>query len=265
MSSLKDKLYNLEATPPANTWERIATALDESHLSDQFPEKLYNLETTPPARAWNAISSQLNPLTEARVIPMRRRVAGFVRYAAAAIIIFIVGYFIFDLSGGNENPSDQNGMVVTQDSSNKSIKPPSVDEQAPNELAIQTTPVEPGEEKKLIASTNTRKNTTESKSAYSNTSRRTVSNVSEATYSYIEHTPNLAERYVMFMNPSGNIIRMSKKLGDMVCCVSGEEQDEDCRDQLKKWQEKIATSPSTSTGGGFMDVWSIVTALENDL
>ncbi len=36
---------------------------------------------------------------------------------------------------------------------------------------------------------------------------------------------------------------MSKKLGNIVCCVAGEEQDDECKDQLKKWQEKIAASP----------------------
>ena len=47
------------------------------------------------------------------------------------------------------------------------------------------------------------------------------------------------------MTPDGNIIRMSKKWSGLVCCVSGEEQDEDCKNQIKKWQKKIATAYSS--------------------
>ena len=45
-------------------------------------------------------------------------------------------------------------------------------------------------------------------------------------------------RYVMLMTPDGNIIRMSKKLGGLVCCVSGQEQDEECKSQLKVWRKR---------------------------
>ena len=55
---------------------------------------------------------------------------------------------------------------------------------------------------------------------------------------------NLASRYITLMTPEGNIIRMSKKLTDMVCCVSGEDENEECKDQMKKWREKIICLPA---------------------
>src|SRR4029077_4860239 len=66
---------------------------------------------------------------------------------------------------------------------------------------------------------------------------------SRPIYAYNEHEPAiLADRYVMLLTPNG-VVRMSKKLGGLVCCVSGQEQDQDCKYQLKKWQEKKKPSP----------------------
>ncbi len=86
----------------------------------------------------------------------------------------------------------------------------------------------------------------------------------DPVYAYNELSPtNIADRYVMLMTPNG-IVRMSKKLGNLVCCVSGQEQDEDCKDQLKKWQEKIACSPVAPSPGNFMDILSLVSSLNNN-
>ena len=88
--------------------------------------------------------------------------------------------------------------------------------------------------------------------------------LTQSIYAYEEHVPNLAESYIMLMTPDGNIIRMSKKWSDLVCCVSGEEQDDDCKDQLKKWQQKIATSSLAPSPGNFMDIFSLVSSLNED-
>ena len=65
------------------------------------------------------------------------------------------------------------------------------------------------------------------------------------------------------MTPDGGIVRMSKKWGDLVCCVSGQDSDENCKDQIKKWQEKLACAPVAN--GNFMDILSLVNTLNTDL
>ncbi len=65
MSSLKDRIYNYEVTPPAGAWEKIAINLDEAELANNFPERLYNAEAAPPAKAWEKINASLNPETVA--------------------------------------------------------------------------------------------------------------------------------------------------------------------------------------------------------
>ena len=81
-------------------------------------------------------------------------------------------------------------------------------------------------------------------------------------YSDEDSVSAIAGRYIMLMTPEGNIIRMSKKWSDLVCCVSGEEQDEDCKLQIKKWQKKLATSPINPTPGNFMDILELVNSLD---
>jgi hypothetical protein len=74
-------------------------------------------------------------------------------------------------------------------------------------------------------------------------------------------TMDLASRYIMFKTPDGRLVRMSKKLGDLVCCVSGDEVDENCENQLDKWRRKIANAPSA---GNFMDIMNLVSTLKDN-
>ena len=74
---------------------------------------------------------------------------------------------------------------------------------------------------------------------------------------------DMAARYAMLMTPDGNFIRISKKLGDLVCCVSGEEQDDECTDQLKKWRKKIANAPVAPSPGNFMDILDMLHTLKD--
>jgi hypothetical protein len=57
---------------------------------------------------------------------------------------------------------------------------------------------------------------------------------------------------------------MSKKLTDMVCCVSGEDENDECKDQMKKWREKIICSPTCHSAGSFMDILGLVAALQDN-
>jgi hypothetical protein len=45
------RLYEAEVTPPADAWNKIATAVEK----EEYPTKLYNLEVAPPSGAWQKI------------------------------------------------------------------------------------------------------------------------------------------------------------------------------------------------------------------
>ena len=262
MSSLQDKLYNYEQTPPEKAWDKIAAALDESHIADEFPSKLYNAEAVPPAAAWDKIAGALEP-AHTPAIAMSKSFS-FFRYAAAALFIGLVAFGIFKWTSGNNNKTNDGIAGVSRNTNNTNntdlaakkntgeVNTQEVNTQKDNEPIENTTDI--GNARVKIPSVKKVKN-----------NYAITDNTDEVApiYAYNEHTPNLADRYIMLMTPDGGIIRMSKKWGDLVCCVSGQEQDENCKDQLKKWQEKIACSPITTSPGNFMDILSLVNSLND--
>lgn len=265
MNSAKDKMYNYEATPPSTGWEKIAAALDEAQLQNEFPSRLYNMEIDPPATAWEKINSSLNPANEAITTSPLRRIPSFFRYAAAAIFIGVVALGIIKFTANNDtNKTGAAQIMVSKDSSVPSKNVIA----APETLTAKS---DSNEENEAIEKSKTmlakldrpvkRIGRVRHSIISSNVDNSDEADLSESIYAYADHVPNLADRYIMLMTPDGNIIRMSKKWSDLLCCVSGEEQDTDCKDQLKKWQKKIATSSLAPSPGNFMDILGLVNSL----
>jgi hypothetical protein len=257
MSSLPDKLYNQQQTPPHGVWDKIAAALDEAHIGDEFPARLYNAEATPPSHAWDKIADALEP-AHASVVPMQSKSFSFFRYAAAAVVIGLVAFGVVKFMNRNndnvENAVAGNKAKKERDSTDiKTLVNPPVENNIPDIVENTTEPTNTKNEPAPVAKkTKTRHSVPDD--AYAEP---------EPVYAYNEHTPNLADRYIMYMTPDGGIVRMSKKWGNLVCCVSGQDQDEDCKDQIKKWQEKLACAPVAN--GNFMDILSLVNTLNTDL
>jgi hypothetical protein len=262
MSSLQNKIQHYEVVPPASVWDKVAAALDESSLDKEFPTRLYNMELAPPAQAWDQISSSF-PATEAPVIPMKRRAPAFIRYAVAAILISIIAAGVIKWTSSS---TVTEGTGIAQSDTLKGNKRSGT---INNDETAQPVPIKvaPEDNKAMLAEA----------TAVKPRAHRIIHPASTANYDYEESyadqytnpiyaydndIPKLADRYIMLMTPDGNLIRVSKKLGNLVCCVSGEEQDADCKSQIKKWQEKIATSQSTSPGN-FLDILNLVGSLED--
>jgi negative regulator of sigma E activity len=301
MSNLRDKFENHEVTPPANTWEKIAAALDEAHQTDQFPARLhameinppatvwdkintaldetehtdqfparlYSMEVTPPAAAWNKIAKSLDQEQdeqsgEAIVINQPSRFKQYLRYAAAAIVIGAVAFGI--LRWTSSSSDDPTGPSIAAKPA-PSVTAPAQTAGASTASAVPVNVVD--EQAKTVSS---EKQIAKLDRSYK-TTRRVNPDVQSAVYNsslikprglytYNDHVPSLSDRYIMLMTPDGNFIRMSKKWGNLVCCVSGEDPDADCKDQLKKWQEKMATSALTTSAGNFIDILQLVNSLD---
>lgn len=263
MSSLKNKLYNYEQVPPAKVWEQIAAALDESHIADEFPSRLYNTEIAPPVSAWDKIAGALDN-EDTKVIPLPAKRFPLFRYAAAAVVIGLVTVGILKWTGSNNN-QDAESLATSP----KTVSPVNDTAGLPAENASGKDSDVPGyvvpEEAVVPNPTIARVKTSPAKKIKPGFALANDIQPAEAIYAFNEESPKLADRYVMLMTPNG-IIRMSKKLGNIVCCVTGEEQDEDCKDQIRKWQEKLAASPVAPAPGNFMDILSLLSSLdENDL
>jgi hypothetical protein len=261
MSSWKDRVYQFEQNPPGQAWDKIVAALDEAHLDQSFPSTLYNSEVEPPAEAWGEIASALDQeANSSSVRPTVRRLRVF-RYTAAAVVVGIVSFAVIKFTGANREKAGAEPVARTSpDTVNHDAAEPA---KAAGNLAKSPTVNSDKEEGSLVTASN--------EGIVRSAGRRTVSKRSDdlngvmATTDYTanEIQPNLADRYILLVTPTG-LIRISKKWGSLVCCVSGQDQDEDCTDQIKKWQEKLACSNSTSTGS-FLDLLSLVSSLNSEL
>ena len=267
------KLYNIEVVPPVSAWEKITSDLEETQFQNEFPSRLYNMEVTPPATAWEKVAAGLNPTAEPVNTPVRR-LSPVLRYAAAAIFIGALAYGILRLTVNTSDKENSTVLATGRKDSSIADKTKTVDSQKNQTAKINVNVAEDEalEKRKTIVAKSdrpvkriARALRTSDITAGENNGEDT--DLSQSIYAYADHIPDISDRYVMLMTPDGNIIRMSKKWGDLLCCVSGEEQDPDCKDQLKKWQEKIATSSLAPSPGNFMDILGLVNSLNdnNDL
>lgn len=277
MERLQNKMYDYEVTPPANVWERIAEALDESEMTHEFPSKLYGIEINPPVGAWNKIRTSLD--SENTAASKTKKVSLFIRYAAAAVVIGLIVFgsirFI-NSRGENKNIGQQENkspeMSTSLASANKKTTLPNkkvIDsEEKRNDVALEASKQTfarldlPSKSKIKIASA----------FSFANSSDDDEPNYNQQHYAAKIHeglsqpgtTNYLSSRYITLLTPDGNLIRMSKKLIDLACCVSGEEQDAACKNQLQQWREKIACAPVNASPANFMDIFDLVSSLQDN-
>ncbi len=270
-NEFSSRIYNIVVNPPETTWEKIVAALDEPRFQNEFPSRLYNMEIAPPAMVWEKVAAGLNTTSGSVSSTPVRRLSPILRYAAAAIFIGAVAYGIINLTVNTGN--DENKTVVStinKDSSTTGINKES-DRGKTETPEINTSENDAGANEKskpaLVKIDRPIKRVTRairSSLITGNDEDFANADLSQSIYAYADHIPDISDRYVMLMTPDGNIIRMSKKWGNLLCCVSGEEQDADCKSQLKKWQEKIATSSLAPSPGNFMDILGLVNSLNED-
>ncbi len=299
---LKRKLYNYEADPPGTAWSRIASALDQeinaefpqklyaleepppSELwsrieeglekdKEQYPSKLYNIEVTPPLQTWNKISTLLDEEKTLPEISSKRKTIPFVRYAVAACIIGLVAFGAFKLLNQRTGkaPVAVEGVLSQKDSSRNlkqnPIQPitPSLTNNLPKERAVLA-----------LAETKSKKKTLPEPSTYmtqmavsSATGSKSISDFRQVSLKgdIPGNCSQISDEdpYLMFVNPDGYLIRISKKLAETLGCVytnSNADQYNRCQDQIKKWRDKIAQSPATSSPDNFMDILNVIKSVQ---
>jgi hypothetical protein len=283
-SQLQNKMYGYEVKPPEGSWDKIVTALNDKEGTETISSKLYNLEATPPAFAWQQIKNALKkdpkaPVSNPKVIP-------YLRYAAAAVIIILLVFgglrLINNNSGKKEIATNKNTPLIkesTAPSSKESVSAaplnnsPEADDKrddaaleaskqtvAKNDFPIATR-LKLARESYLSAPAHYIENVTDAETNYPNLH---YSELLQPLYENESPTEDIADRYIMLKTPDGNFFRMSKKLADLICCISGEDQDANCKDQLQRWREKIACSPLAPSPGNFMDILNLIASLQND-
>ena len=302
---LKRKLHNYEAEPPEVVWNRIVTDLDQqinaefpqklydleqtprSELRDrieqglekdgkeQYPEKLYNIEVAPPPQAWNKILMLLDRRESLPETPKKGRIVSFVRYAAAACIIGVIAFGAFKLlnqTTGNK-PVAIKTVAPQKDSSPTSNQNPT---QQPIPSLSNNLPKESSSLAQI--ETKHRKKTLPEAATYMTQMAATfpaaAGSKSVSDFSQISLKGDIpgncslisdADPYLMFVNPDGYLIRISKKLAETLGCIytNGNSNEYNrCQDQIKKWRDKIAQSPATSSPDNFMDILNVIKTIQ---
>ncbi|MBL7755785.1 MAG: hypothetical protein JNL59_00270 [Chitinophagaceae bacterium] len=267
MNSLRDKMSNYEVPPPAGVWDRVVAALDEAEQGSSFVTALQQMEATPPHAAWKNISSALETEETATPVvkPVYRRLPQIVRYAAAVILLLLATYGVMRLTSDVEesaSPTVSSPPPVFKDSPGTHPVSP-LDAVAANPASVPATETHAqaqpaSREASVRFARNARSNTAAMGETLS------ASGLTRAIYTYNDHVPKIADRYITLLTPDGSFIRMAKKWGNLLCCVAGEEQDVDCKNQLKAWQDKLAESSVLSAPGNFMDIVTLVNSLNDD-
>ncbi len=273
------KLYEARITPPANAWNKIAEALEED-VKEEYPAKLYNLEVEPPAKTWQKISAALEVEKTLPRIPLKRTIVPFVRYAVAASFIGILAFGAFKLlnrkttghavATKNNLPQNISPTIIQPDSQkNSSLQPiPAITNNLPKERTVLAK-ADVGSRRKFPTQP------TRYMTQMVNPSSVAISSASADNFQQTSLRGNIpgsnswvsdADRYLMFMNPDGYLIRMSKKLAEALGCFytnGNSEEYKQCQEQIKKWRDKIAQSPASSSPDNFMDVLDIIKTLQD--
>ncbi len=269
------RLHQMGVTPQAHAWHTIAATLDESALVNDYAGRLAGLEVAPPATAWNTIKNSLDAEHESAV-PEYRRFSPILKYAAAAAIIGFLAW------GGTQlfNKKSVDTVVAKQDpvqsiESTETTSPVQIVTSADENIAVTDVAASLEEARNDAALEQSKKTYAKLDVAVT---RNKIKNVADFFFVADDYEPtgtrglnieeppmtDIADRYIMLMTPDGNIIRMSKKLGNIVCCVSGQEQDKDCVDQMKKWREKLASPSSNHSSGNVLDILSLLNSMKDN-
>lgn len=270
---ISSRLNTIEVIPPTSVWQSINVSLDEQLLEKEYAEKLTNIHITPPPGSWNKIKLLLN--SEADIATTeKRKISPLLKYAAAAIITGLLAWGGVQLLSADS--SKTNVATIDKSSPNSFTETPVINNPLDENIAVPDVTAsleEARNDAALEASKKTfaRLDVTARRSKIKNAADFyfVTDNFEPAARGFsidpiAKPAADITNRYIILMTPDGNIIRMSKKLRELVCCVSGEDQDKDCIDQMKKWRENIGNPSSTHSSSNFIDVLDIVKCMQEN-
>lgn len=239
LKPLGQQLQAMETPPPAAAWDHILNHLEEEHSFGHVAERLRSFEVAPPAAIWSKIDEALDAAKPVSTLaPVRKGHFNWSKYAVAACIVGLLGFGIFHLVERSNKDAESIAATlfpVKQDSSTPGIamddpkNKPVVKPHAENGhgLALNETPAK----------------SSQIKTAAGNTYKTTL-----------ERNKAIQGRYIMLMTEDGNVVRMSKKLGNMADCVAGENSGEACNYQIEQWQKEMAKASVAATPDNFLDL-----------
>lgn len=253
----RHRIYQMEAAPPPGAWDQIARELDASDIGAPYRHTLAGMRVPPPARSWEKIEAALGQPAPSTPV---RRMRPWLRYAAAAVLLAALawgGTLVFNRGGESNEVADVQKPVPVRN------EVPAIVKEEKEEPALTPQQQDARDEAALEASKKTYAKLDK------NSTQKKIRNAAGFAFSLDRPSPiasaedmDPANRYIVLMTPDGHVIRMSKKWSDLLCCVSGEEQDAECLDQLGKWREKMGRPSQTASPANFGDILELVRKLQ---
>lgn len=281
MSDFRKRLYDLEIAPSLNVWEKITAALDEPAFPEKLSSKLYDLQINPPSQIWKKISSTLDS-DESLPVPFIKKIKPYYKYAGAAILI---GLMIFTISLFMSKKNEANVEMEQSSLPNKQLLSPGNTHEKNFETAFhnentrnekkqyathsRSANIEQSIQKKLLTLPNHSSTPADLQTNFSvdELKERSKQLTQTAREDIDYHGDYFLNRYVTLLRPDGYIIRMSRKFAGMIGCIYNSpslNENEDCKDQLNKWREKIAKSPLIPSPDNFMDILTLIKYLQEE-
>lgn len=230
------KLEQAEVPPPHNIWAQLSHTLDEEDYFQAVSKKLNHIEITPPPDLWSKIQPAISNKKEAAVVPMHAsKSRNWRRFAVAASIIALLGLLIYNLAENSFKDTDQIWAKVQQDDTPKPLI-------AKNEKPVSKNAPVATPKNTVLTNVNTAATQTHIKTKNGNAYSTTV-----------ERNKELDGRYIVLMTEDGDVVRMSKKLGNIADCIAGAANNT-CDDQIKEWQKEIASNTIAATPDNFLNI-----------
>jgi hypothetical protein len=248
---LKNKIFNYNAKPPDDVWDKLNSALDEAP-AEHFTGKLIKYELAPPPFVWDNIVASLDK-NESKAIPFTKRFSKPLRYTTAAACLVGIAVFVSllinnrSVSGEVANtPGKQNILIINSADSTKQLPDNSLQRSDPAKYDLVTT-------KKVYAK---KVSLLRTPSSANNLDER-INHVISHTYPI--KTSTELDRYIIFSTTTGEAFRLSKKLFDLFACSS---DNENCRQNIEYMQQQMA-SPAIMASADFSGLMDILQTMNN--
>jgi hypothetical protein len=249
---LKNRIFNYNAQPPDDVWDKINSGLDEES-AQHFTGKLIKYELAPPPFVWDNVVASLDK-NESTVIPFRKRFSKPLRYSTAAACLIGIAVFVSllinkrSVSGevANTPGVKQNISIINPAENTKQLPDSPLQNSDPVNYDLVTIKKAHAKKVSLL----------HSPSAANNLDERTNHVVS---HNYPIKTSTELDRYIIFSTTTGEAFRLSKKLFDLFACSS---DNENCRQNIEYMQQRMA-SPAIMASADFSGLMDILQTMNN--
>lgn len=299
MKTWKDRIVNMEVSPPGGAWENINERLDTDE--QEWAGRVRNTSVTPPAAAWDNITEKLgagsyewasrvremnvappaaawdnieNTLHPVKVIPVYRQ---YVRYAVAAVAIGTVATLTFFLLQKNEPKKEIAQVPATNTQVVKSDDAVTVKEEdaARSVTAIaatdNNTDAVPVEVSSNTGTQNIQPRPVNSSLLAKNINRRSVPLQTSLRNDLVSN-----DQYTVVTNFNGSTVKVSNKLCSAIQYLDNNHGcDESYIDKFlresdswkitfKLWRDKMLNAASIPSADNFLDIVDLAKTISEE-